>query len=697
MAVAAQSGRLFLWLPVALGAGCATYLALRFEPDWVILALAVAMSGVLVWLLRRFNLSGYAINFAWLCLVFALGLCLCKLRSERVAAPVLKGAETQFRIEAVVIDVTGTDRTRPKLLVAPLRISGLAPEDTPIRLRLSLRQAFDVKPGQTIKAFAILNPPAAPNIPGGYDFARTAWFEAIGGVGFVPGRVTVIETPELSGRLQRITALNLWRWNMTERIVTVLDGQWGQGTRLGGFAAALVTGHQAYLEPDLVQTMRDSGLAHILSISGLHMAIVGGFAFFFSRFIFALMPSVALRYPIKKWAAAIGILSVCLYLALSGAPAPAIRAAIVAVVAFGAILLDRRALSLRALALAAIIVLLLSPEAVFEPGFQMSFCATAALLALAETVRPAPSEISVPIWVRLWQSFYRGTGLSMVASLVAGLATAPFGVFYFNRIQAYSLLANLLEAPITALIVMPALALGTILSSTPLGGLCLQVAGGGLFVIDKIAAWVAGLPGAVSVISSPPDFVLVLAFIGILWVCLVRGPVRWLGCVAAMTIIVWPREQAPDLWLETDGANAAFHMDGTAYALRPKVQQYGYQLWTRRYSLTDDKARLEADYRCKSYVCVPTKTAPHKVGFAFGRKAPKPKALEALCQSSDLVVIRSHISEWPGACKSVNRITASDFERLGAMELRRQTDNQGRQVWHIKAAQPLRGQRPWSD
>jgi competence protein ComEC len=441
--------------------------------------------------------------------------------------------------------------------------------------------------------------------------------------------------------------------------------------------------------------MRDSGLAHLLSISGLHMAIVGGFAFFFVRGALALIPFIALRYPIKKIAALAGILAVLVYLSLSGAPNPAIRAAIVAIVAFGAILIDRRALSLRALALAAMIVLLLTPEAVFEPGFQMSFSATAALLALSETVSAPIKELGVPWWVKVWQGLKHWTWVSVAASTVAGLATTPFGIFYFNRAQIYGLISNLLEAPVTAFIVMPSLALGTTLSATPLGKVFFYISGAGLYVITEISHFVAGLPGAVVPIPSPPDIALVLSFLGLLWVCLVKGPARWLGLIAALAILYWPRDKASDIWLDTEGANASIRIGSKAYALRPKVQQYGYQQWIKRYNLTPDEARLRQDFSCKSYICVPTDTSPYKIGFSFGRKSPKLEMLETLCLKSRLVVVRAEITNWPKACEGVNRITATDFDRLGAMELRLQKDSRGKDMWVISASEPSRGLRPW--
>lgn len=685
--LAQQTGRLVLWLPVALGAGCAVYLSLRFEPLWLWILPGIGVAGG-IYALSCWRQWPSVVRHGLLFVVmFTLGVGLCKLRTERVQAPVLVSQQTQFHLDAVVIDIVGTDSSEPKLLLAPLKLSAVAPEQTPIRVRLSLRTLPpDLAPGQAISVFAILHPPPGPSIPGGYDYARTAWFDAVGAVGFAPGRIRTLETPPLPARLQRIVALNHLRWEVTKRLMTQV-----QDSRMGGFAAAMVTGHQAFLAPELVEDMRDSGLAHILSISGLHMAIVGGFAFFACRGLLALSPPIALRYPIKKWAAVLGIIAVALYLALSGAPAPAIRAAVVAWVAFGAILFDRRALSLRALAIAAIIVLLLMPEAVLEPGFQMSFCATAALLALAEVSRNPVRELDVPWWVRGWQGLWHGLKVSVLASTVAGLATTPFGVFYFSRAQMYGLLSNLLEAPITGFIVMPALALGTVLSATPLGTAVLWVAQQGLSVIAAIAGFVADLPGAVLTVAAPANLALVLSTTGVLWMCLIRGRARWIGLLAALAVIYWPRETAPDIWLEAEGSNAAIRVKNTAYSLRPTVRQYGYQLWLKHYALSDAPVRVPQDYVCKSYVCLPKANAPYRVGFAFGRKAPKAERLEALCQSADLVVLRSQVTEWPANCAGVNRIIASDFERLGAMELTRS----GSKHWRIKAAKPLRGQRSW--
>lgn len=691
-AIDMQAGRLFLWLPVAFGAGAALYLALLFEPSWWWVVLPTILMFVVVWLIRRMNWNSYLYGFALLLLFFSLGMTVCKLRAEHVRAPVLDPSQTNYSLQAFVIDNVSASEDAPRLLLAPIAMRGVDLKDVPLRIRVSLRpgiiEAAGIKPGDAISMFAILNPPPPPNMPGGYDFARGAYFQGIGGVGLVPGTPQVIPAPKRGWQLDFLLKLNRLRWSITHKIVADITPEFSNGRAMGGFAAALVTGQQAFIPQSLTQNMRDSGLAHILSISGVHMAVVGGFIFFGLRFLMALIPPLALRLPVKKLAAALSIVCILLYLAISGSPAPAVRSAVVACVAFGAILVDRRALSLRALAIAAIVVLILTPEAVVQPGFQMSFSATAALLALAETMTPAISELSVPAWVRFIQKGLHGLWLSLVASVVATLATTPFAIAYFNRFSVYGLASNLFEAPITSFIVMPFLALGTVLSATPLGWLCLRIAGGGLWLIDRIADLTAHLPHAVINWPSAPAYVLPLSFLGLIWICLVRGKGRWLGLFLASSIMWWPRVAPPDIWIDSEGGNAAVRTGATAYVLRPKVRQYGFEQWTHHYGLSPVDAE---GYVCQGYGCAPLATAKYRVGFWFSNKPPNDKRLLQLCQSSDLVVMRNPVGDWPAVCQGVNHISSGDFDRMGALELTRRD-----KTWLIRASQPLRGKRYWS-
>ncbi len=695
-AITLQTGRVFLWLPVGFGIGAALYLNLPFEPGWPWLIIPFILLMAAFLLMRRFNINAYILNLVLLSLMVAAGATVCKLRAEHVRAPVLSTTEgTNFSVTAFVIDNVSSNDGGARLMLAPIRIRGVPADRVPLRIRISLKpgmiEATGVRPGDAISVFALLNPPPPPYIPGGYDFAQGAWFQGIGAVGFAPGTPHIVAEPVHDLRLWSILTLNRARWDMTQAMVRTIAPAFGRG--IGGFAAALVTGDQAYVPGAMVQSMRDSGLAHILSISGVHMAIVGGFVFFGLRLILASIPWLALRVPVKKVAAGLSIICVLTYLAISGAPAPAVRSAVVAIIAFAAMLIDRRALSLRALAIAAFVVIALTPEAVVQPGFLMSFMATAALLALAETVTPPIREIDVPGWVRFIQSSIHGLWLSLQASLVATAATTPFAIAFFNRFTLYGLLSNLFEAPITGILVMPFLAIGTVCLGTPIAWVALRIAGLGLWLIRWVSDTAAALPGAVIDWASAPNYVLAISTAGLIWVCLIRGRLRWLGVVAALSIFYWPRVTPPDVWIDPEGGNAAVRTGPSAYVLRPKVRQYGFQQWTNHYGLKalDTPAR-NVDYECTGYACYPLPGAKLRVGFWFSRKPPKDIAILTLCLNSDIVVMRNNELNWPDACKGVNRITAPDLDRLGAMELTRLKTG-----WSIRAAQPLRGHRYWSN
>eukprot|EP01030_Chromulinospumella_sphaerica_P025922 gene25922-26091_t len=282
------------------------------------------------------------------------------------------------------------------------------------------------------------------------------------------------------------------------------------------------------------------------------LRVDNGFAFALARLLIAAIPWLALRIDGKKTAALLGMAAVGTYLIVSGAPSPAVLAAITAGVAFLAILFDRRAISLDALAVAAMVILILYPEAATEPGFQMSFAATAALVALVELLPRPVKEISTPWWIRWPQAAGVWIVASIAMSLVAGLATGPFALHHFNRVASYGLVANLLVAPISSFVMMPFLAVGAALEPLGLGGPFLGVAGWSIDLMLSIASQTAQTPGAQVTVASGPAWTLPAAFLGILILCLWQGRLRWLGIPLALTVALWPRPTPPDLWIASD-------------------------------------------------------------------------------------------------------------------------------------------------
>jgi len=685
--VAAQTLRWRLWAPVAFGGGCAVYFAFKSEPATSPLIIG-AMVAAALWLWARRMAWARVLTLPLMLLAcFALGMAVAKLRADAVAAPIALAMAEPTVVEGWVVDVDSPGDAGPRVVIAPVRIEGLAPEDTPTRLRATV-QGVAPEPGEAIRLFALLNPPPAPASPGAYDFGRNAYFQSMGGVAFSLGETRSAYLSPPPWKVRAAMAVNGLRYDLAKRIVARL------GERTGGVAAAMTTGHEAWLDPEQVDAMRDSGLAHILSISGLHMAVVGGFSFFLVRLLVAAWPWLALRVPGKKVAAWAGLLAVGTYLIISGHPPPAERAAITASIAFLAILLDRPAITMHALAVAAFAVLLLQPEAIVTPGFQMSFAATAALVALVEAWPVRPREISAPWPILLVQRVGAWLGMAIMASLVAGAATGPFAMQHFNRTAMYGLGANLATAPLSDFLIMPALALGALLEPMGLGAPFLWLAGQGIGMMLAVGEWVAGLPGAVRTVASAPDFVLPIAFLGVLFCCLWRGPLRWLGLPLAAAVMLWQRAPVPNLWIGDGGTNAAFVEAGQAVVMRPAVRQFAVDVWIRRRGLEPAERAVDG-WACTRFSCAPTEPGAGPLAMWWGRRAPSPDEIDALCRSAPVVSVRASVAVLPPSCTGRLVLDGTDHARGGAVELwrvGRVSENRWRAVW----AAEVRGDRPWS-
>lgn len=613
----------------------------------------------------------------------AFGLLAGKVRTELVRTPIVPptGAVT---VTAWVVDVASPGASGQRLVLAPASIGDLPPDALPARIRVTTKTDL-LGPGTAVRFRALLNPPPPPASPGAYDFARNAYFDRIGGVGVALTELCVVDMPKPRAWPLRLTmAINAMRWSLSQKIAAAMS------PGAAGLGVAMITGHEAWVTQDTQDQLRDAGLAHIISISGVHMAIVGGFVFLLTRLIVASWPWLALRVPGKKMAAGAGLVVILLYLVVSGSPPPAERSAITAVVAFAAILADRRAITLRALAMAAVLILILQPEAVAEPGFQMSFAATAALVALAEIwIRPA-REINTPWPIRMVQGAALWLLASMAASLVAGAATGPFAIQDFNRVALYGLPANLLEEPLSAFVIMPFLAVGAVLQTVGWGAPFLAVAGWGIEVMTGMAAWMAHLPHATLLIASAPAFTLPAAFLGMLWLFLWKGRLRWLGVPVALLVSVWPRPEAPVAWIAADGGAGAIRHDGHAILMRTDAKLFAAELWAHRRGLPlpdDPKQAQESLFDCTRSGCRATYGDGLRLSGWWTKRPPKAEVLEGLCQSSDILVMRAEV-DLPASCQGVCVLTRADFKKGGAVEIYRD----GHMVW----AQPLRGDRPWT-
>ena len=585
--------------------------------------------------------------------VTATGFLVAKLHSDAVATPIVPNNFGVVSVEGFVVDVESPSAKGPRLLIAPVSIAHLAPGETPSRIRIVVPQSEGPEatppPGSAIQVTTLLDPPPGPASPGAYDFARDAWFEGIGGVGMAmrPPEAIALAPPPLALRLE--LAMNALRWNVARRLTSNIHAVMGPDDGgAAGLAVAVTTSHQDWLAGPDRDALRGSGLAHMLAIAGLHTAAVSGFAFFFFRLSIAAWPWLALRVPGKKVAAAGGLIVVAGYLILSGAHPPARRAAITASVAFIAILADRRAVSLHSLALAALIVLLVEPEAVLQPGYEMSFCATASLVAMAE-IWPRRPRATGLAWPLAAVQKGRDWLIAMVmVSFVAGAATGPFAIQHFNRVANYGVFANLTADFLASALLMPALALCLAAQALGLGhqhvAPLLMAAGWAARGVISIGHIFSSAPGAAVTMSSAPPIALALSYLGIVFGCLWKGRLRWIGVPLAMAVALWPRPAPPAGWISSDGGDAAVVAGGEAVALKPLTRLYATQAWAQRRNLKlplQPEVAVNALFDCDRSACAPRAFTHPAIAAWWTKREPKPGRSAALCEQADFLILRA--------------------------------------------------------
>jgi len=531
--LAAERARLAPWLAVALGAGVLLYFGLPAEPSAAAIWLAPPLLALAVWVAARWPLAGWALG---LVAAAALGFAAALLQAGRQPPmPELPRGATIIAARIAAVELLPEGR---RLTLDAAQLDDGVPLARQIRIRLKADDPAMPQPGDTIRIRALVRAPAAPAYPGAWDFQRAAWFSGLAGSGFAIGRAEVTPGDAAAPPLASLRA------TIEARVTAALPGA------AGAVAAALLTGGQSAIPAGDLAAMRDSGLAHLLSVSGLHIAIVMGVSFGLLRLLLVLLPWVGLRVPAKALAA-LGALAVgALYLLLTGAAVPMQRSFAMAALATLALLTGRRAISLRAWALAAAVVLLLQPAAVLGASFQMSFAAVLALIAGWEWLRPRLPKAGRGRWKRRLAL----AAFGMVAtSVLAGAATTPFGLHHFGRLQLYGVAANALAVPLTSALVMPAGMAAVVLMPFGLEDLALVPMGWGVEAILTIAAWVAAWPGAAMLAPPIPAWGLGLCAFGMLWLCLWGTGWRALGVpliLAGLASGAWQRP--PDILVSAD-------------------------------------------------------------------------------------------------------------------------------------------------
>lgn len=536
-AVLAERGRLLLWAPVAMAIGIGGWFSVPVEPArglyWACGFLLAVTVAARIWASEGLHLA--LLPWAWI----AAGVLACGLRLWVVEAPVLEqGYYGPVTGRVIAIDRSQSDALR--ITLDQPWLDRVAQDRLPKRLRISLRAAeagHIPQPGERVMITARLGPPSGPSEPGGFDFRRAAFFDGLGAVGYATAPLVLWERARPYEQL-----INRMRSYLAGAMLARMPSQ------AGAYATGAMTGDRSAITADTVRDLRDSSLAHLLAISGMNLAFLIAFVFGMIRYGLALWPWLALRVNTKKVAATCSLLVAGFYLALSGANVATERAFIMVCVVLGAVLLDRKAISLRSVALAAVVLLAGRPESLLDPGFQMSFAATIALIAGFRLAEQAHLRQRLP-----WGMMPLAT--LALSSVIGGIATAPYAAAHFNRYAAYGLIANLLTVPVMGAVVMPAGAVAAMLGPLGLAGGALWAMEWGSAWILHVAHWVAQWQGAVWAVKTAPAGALGLISLGGIWLVLARGAARfWAAGPLLAGLLIWQILPRPDLLISADGS-----------------------------------------------------------------------------------------------------------------------------------------------
>lgn len=483
-------GIAFLLVPVCLAAGAIGYYSLATEPDFAKPVAVVVLMAVCALVSRSWPKTHLGFTAALLC---ALGLLVAKVETWRAGTQML-GSEISTQVTGRVVSLDRMETGRIRLTIDVTSTARPKLRYAPERVRLSARDIpAEMTAGSLVTGYAKLFPPTGPVRPDSYDFSFDSYFAGIGGSGFFLGNPKLVSATDdevpLTARL--FSGIENAREAIADHIRATVGGAEGE------IAAALIVGVRAGIPDEINEAMRRTGIYHIISISGLHMALVAGTIMGLLRGAFALFPDFSARRPVKKYAAAAALFSIAAYLVISGVVVAAERSFIMLAVMLIAVLFDRAALTMRNLAISAIAVIVVSPHEVVGPSFQMSFAATAALVGAyagwadhhAGKARPPPPKRSLPGF--LTRKFLLATGGLAMTSIIAGCATALFAIWHFQRVSPLSLFANLAVMPIVSLIVMPFAVLSSLAMPFGADSPFLYVMGKGLTAMIAISAWIS--------------------------------------------------------------------------------------------------------------------------------------------------------------------------------------------------------------
>ncbi len=668
-----ERGTAFLFLPVCLSAGALTYFELAWEPSFIPLFSSVAALGFSLFLARRRVALRLMLMAA---LLVVAGVLAAKIETWHAATKVL-GAEISTRIIGRVAVIERQQSGRVRLTIDLVSTTRPRLRYAPDRIRVTARKIPEgMEPGSGVKGVVRLLPPNGPLRPSSYDFSFRSYFDGIGSSGFFLTNPEVAVLSVGPSFRQRIAAhLARLRGELADRVRADIPGPDGE------IAAALLTGLKAGIPDRISEALRITGLAHVLSISGLHMALVAGTVILFLRFGFGLFPGFSSHHPVRKYAAGAALATIAFYLVISGAGVATQRSFIMLSVMLVAVMLDRAAITMRNFALAALAVIATAPHEITGPSFQMSFAATAALIGAYAAwgewrksgQRRGNPETNSHVRQGAAAAIRHVAGLAST-SLIAGTATAIFAAWHFQRVSPLGLVANLATMPIISLAVMPCMVLGLVLMPFGLDGAAFAIMGKGIALFTTIAIAlskhspfdaIGAIPGAAVIVLTAALVILTLLTT---WLRLAALPLIAIG------VVLLVRRPAPDVFISEDARLVALKLsDGRVTVNRDRPNAFTMEDWSRAMMASaivkPGKPRPtampstapEVPFACTQTLCI----AWNRRGMVVAHVKTAATALIA-CRVADLIVIDDATAHDPCQADGPAVVTKRDLARKGA-------------------------------
>ncbi len=692
--------RPFLFLAPAAMAGVLLYFIADEEPSlYAPLAALIPVALLMLYGLRRPTRD--LLYFGFILAALFIGFAVATWRTQRVDAPIIN----DISIAPLIGNVQTID-IRPdgaRLVIRPIEIAGQR-ASLPETIRMTMASLPLFEAGAKIRATARLLPPPGPVRPGGYDFARDAYFNRVGGVGSLLGRVSILSAREsVSSRFDFVAMIDRFRNHLATRIANAIGGQ------AGAVSAALITGKRGAISEETNEDLRAAGIYHVVSISGLHMVLVAGMIFFIVRFCLVLIPGLALRYKVKSWAAAAAIMGAIAYDIFAGSEVATERSLFMTLALFGAILVGRPALSMRNLVIAALIIIAMEPESILGPSFQMSFAAVAALIAAFEKIPSASTQraqktqqenerktaINRTIIDRAGIGLLRHVKAIILTTCLAEIATAPFALYHFQRFQPLGLIGNMFTIPLVEMVAMPAGFIGLLALPFGLDAPVWQFMGNGVGAMLALSRYVSDLPYASIVVSAISPSSLLFVSAGMIWIYLWSTPLRWFGLLPVVIGCLLATGTAhPDFYIARDGASlAARGSDGRLHVMGRGLTDFTVAQWLSADAdpRPSDDPSLKQGAFCTSSGCVMTNTKNEKIVLGLARDE-----LDEDCKIASILITPY---DAPQACSKALVIDRDVVDRYGAVALyRNESAKDGKSnanTYRIEGARDPAKNRPW--